>query len=368
MNTRNAELIGRAKRILTENICKDSSYPWGETPMIEPGKGWGGIWNWDSAFHAVGALHFDGELAKTQIRGFLNFCADDGSLPDVVWENGEIERRFSKPPVMAWAANRVCEKTGDTAFAKDVYPVLAKNVRFWEENRRIGGLFRYDADRSDGCTDDEYEKRVRYESGWDDSVRFDGKISHLLPVDLNCFMVMTYRAMAALSDAAGDGNADYSKKAESLAKAVEEKFFCKKLGSYVDFDYVQNAHTAVLTPACFMPLYAKTASADRAEKMNEIAKSHFLPMMPTVAYTDKNYSAQYWRGPCWLNVAYFAAKGLKNYGFNQTAETIRENILDSVYKNPEKIYENYNSLTGEGLCCDHFSWSCSFVLEFAENL
>lgn len=98
MNTRNAELIGRAKRILTENICKDSSYPWGETPMMEPGKGWGGIWNWDSAFHAVGALHFDEELAKTQIRGFLNFCADDGSLPDVVWENGEIERRFSKPP------------------------------------------------------------------------------------------------------------------------------------------------------------------------------------------------------------------------------------------------------------------------------
>ena len=88
--------------------------------------------------------------------------------------------------------------------------------------------------------------------------------------------------------------------------------------------------------------------------------------MPTAPFSDANYSNDYWRGPTWLNVAYFAAKGLKDYG-HQVAEDIKEWILNACYNEKGGIYENYDSKTGKGLCCDHFSWSSVFIIEFILN-
>ena len=81
------------------------------------------------------------------------------------------------------------------------------------------------------------------------------------------------------------------------------------------------------------------------------------------SFDNPQYSSDYWRGPTWLNVAYFAAKGHKNYNF-YVADKIKENILDMCYQNKDGIYENYDSITGRGLCCNHFSWSCVFIIEF----
>ena len=99
--------------------------------------------------------------------------------------------------------------------------------------------------------------------------------------------------------------------------------------------------------------------------MNKHAESseEFYPGMPTVAYNSPEYSRNYWRGPTWLNVAYFAAKGLKNYGFS-VSEDIKEKILNMVDKNKDAIYENYDSVTEEGLNARDFSWSACFTVEF----
>jgi hypothetical protein len=75
------------------------------------------------------------------------------------------------------------------------------------------------------------------------------------------------------------------------------------------------------------------------------------------------FSDDYWRGPTWLNVAYFAAKGLKNYGFS-VADTIQKSILDMCAQDKDGIYENYNSITGKGQYCNRFGWSCVFIFEF----
>ena len=70
----------------------------------------------------------------------------------------------------------------------------------------------------------------------------------------------------------------------------------------------------------------------------------------------------YWRGPVWMNVAYFAIKGLYDYGFRETAMKIRETLLDWMDKDPS-IHENYNPYTGRGRCASEFSWSCVFAME-----
>ena len=100
--------------------------------------------------------------------------------------------------------------------------------------------------------------------------------------------------------------------------------------------------------------------------MAEIAKTRFEGKMPTVSFDNPAYSLDYWRGPTWLNVAYFAAKGLKNYGF-AVADQIKASILSMCAKDKEHIYENYDAKAEKGQYCNHFSWSCVFIIEFILN-
>ena len=93
MNTdkRNQELLARAKETFMSNVYESEGYPWSPYTCVSPTKTrFNGIWNWDSAFHAVGALRWDAQLAKDCILGFFKFQREDGLLPDAIMADGTI--------------------------------------------------------------------------------------------------------------------------------------------------------------------------------------------------------------------------------------------------------------------------------------
>ena len=364
--SRESELLIRSYDTLMGNVYETEGYSWSPYRCISPGKGhFRGIWNWDSAFHAVGVSRWDTELAKENILGFLQFQREDGLIPDVIWESGEIVNTFSKPPVFPWAVEIVFKRSKDMKFLKEVYPKLVLNEKYWVENRCFEGLFYYDAANKE--TDD-YLIRVKYESGWDNSVRWDNGIEEYWAIDLNCFMVMFYRSMFYLATELNlVSDADmWHKKEEVLKELINKNMWDDKNKRYVDTNKNTKEFSPVLSPASFMPLYVGIASSEQADAMRIIAENNFNCKMPTVSFDNPKYSNDYWRGPTWLNVAYFAAKGLKNYNFD-VADKIKENILNMCYNEKSGIYENYDSVTGKGLSYHSFSWSCVFLNEFILN-
>lgn len=361
-------LIEKAINVFRNNECCDKDMPWGDNRVLLPSSTvFKGIWNWDTAFHAVGLSHFDTDFAIEHIEAFVKFQQDDGMFADVVMCDGRQVTYITKPPVMAWACRIVYERSKDLEFLKNVYGKLCRNMNFWEEKRCKKQLFHYDT-----VYEANHENRNHYvgcDSGWDNSVRWDNEPEKLWAVDLNCYMVMSYRALAFMAD---ELKLSYDKqmfkdKAENLERLIEKYLWNEADGCYADRNYDSMEFSNVLSPASFMPLYIKTASKERAEKMLTVAKDKFYPGMPTVSYDNPEYSTDYWRGSTWLNVAYFAAKGLKNYGFDETADGIKNTILIWVKNDGDCIHENYNALTGEGLCADKFSWSAVFVMEFILN-
>jgi putative isomerase len=360
---RDSELLIRCYDTIMSNVYEEEGYLWSPYRCISPGKvSFPGIWNWDSAFHSIGVSRWDVKLAKDGILGFLKFQRKDGLLPDVIWEDGGMVDTFSKPPVFPWAVKVVYERDKDVDFLKEVYPALKLNEKFWTEQRFYEGLFYYDADNKE--TED-YLIRVGYESGWDNSPRWDNGITKLWPVDLNCFMVMFYRSMSFLAAELGmEADAQlWEEREKTLVSNINDKLWDGVNNRYADTNRYTNEHTDVLSPAIFMPLYIEIATEKQADDMRMIAENYFKDKMPTVSYDNPGYSNDYWRGPTWLNVAYFAAKGLKNYGF-EVADRIKENILNMCFDEKGGIFENYDSITGKGLCCDHFSWSSVFIIEF----
>lgn len=364
------DLIKRSVKVLTDNTTDDKNLPWSPYRSILPAKGrFDGIWNWDSAFHAMTVSRWDTQLAEECILSHTMFQADNGIFPDVIWMDGSgAVYDFSKPPVMPWAGEIVYRRSRNMEFLKQIYPRFVKNEKFMRDNRCYKGLFFYDAQDKENP---EYESCASNESGWDNSVRWDESVAEQWAVDLNCYMIMMYRSMKyfAREMELYEDIEKWSKCEMELIQLTEEKLWDNDNGYYCDVNRFTGKCSKTLTPASFMPLFIKTATDERAEYMNRLAadSNKFYSGMPSVAYDNPEYSTDYWRGPTWLNIAYFAAKGLRNYGF-KTADDIKETILSWCEHDKRGIFENYNSKTGEGLCCDHFSWSAAFIIEFIVNL
>lgn len=381
VSARDFRILDKASRILTQNeVPQEEGALWNPYRGICPSytkkeiKGkictnFPGIWNWDSAFHMVGLSRFDGELAQEQMEAFFRFQKEDGMLPDVIFtperDNGIMDQ-YGKPPVWAWAMARMDKACPDNRFLATMYPKLVLNENFWRTQRfnEADGLFFY-------STSEQGKMRLTYmgwESGLDDSIRFDdGAIEYMYPIDLNCFMISFYQSMQYLAlrqKLTADAEKWAAREAELTARVLKT-MWSEEDRCFWDWNFKEKDFVRVLTPASFMPLWVGIATPAQAAAMEVLAadKTKLYPCMPTVSLDHpKMNPVGYWRGSVWMNVAYFAIKGLYDYGFRSTAMGIRDTLLDWMDRD-ESIHENYNPLTGEGKCSPNFSWSCVFAME-----
>ena len=366
VSERDKTILDAAYEVLKKNTIHSKNAPWGDVPVVSPWSGpCAGIWNWDSAFHAMTVSRFDTPLAKSCIDAFTAFQLPFGMFPDVIHVDGRICDNYGKPPVLPWATLIVFRRDGDRDFLRRNFDRYVKNASFWEENRCDRGLFYYSAQQHPEAED---YLHPRWESGWDNSPRWDEfPIVDLFAIDLNCYMVLFYRAMAEMAEILGEKRQDWDAKAKALAGRIEATLFDETRNTYADRNRKNGKFLTVLSPASFMPLYIGTASQERAAAMEALAANpkKFYPGMPTVTYDCPAFSKDYWRGQTWLNVAFFAVKGLADYGFCKTAGEIREYILSMAYDNlPRGIFENYDSVNRRGLFNNSFSWSAAFLIEF----
>jgi putative isomerase len=388
VSERDRRLLERASAVLEDNVVQcppGGALSWGGLRGICPSpRTYQGVWNWDAAFHAMAVARWDPQLARDQIRIFLNVQEPSGFLPDVLFTDGRINNACGKPPVFPWAWMRVHQLAPDEQLLNDGYEAFGRYESFWRRERGgdAEGLFHY------GCNDKSApaaapggpgkpgdikpgsrEQHARDESGWDNSARWDCGIEKLWPIDLNCYMVMLYRALCAAAGALGRPSeaADWNARAEQLAQRIERVFWDDARMAYSDAYRENSKPTGILSVVSFLPLFIGSASAQRADAMARLAadKNVFFPGMPTVSYDNPQYRGDwYWRGPTWLNVAWFALKGLAACGHVEIAQAMRQTILGWCEQNEDDIYEYYDSRTGKGLGAAHFGWSAAFIIEF----
>lgn len=377
LSERDARLLKRAHYTLMGNLAVPDAHslnplPWHPLRGIRPSSvHYPGIWNWDAAFHVLGVMRWDPELARDQIRIFLKCQQTSGLLPDVWFMSGDLVKGFGKPPVFPWAAMRLDQLAPDHEFVARVYEPFKRYEAFWMRKRggATDGLFHYDSDAEE---DQDRYAAAKLESGWDTSVRFDDASHELWAIDLNCYMVLLYRAMAHFARRLGkaDDVMQWMEREHALAARINERLWDDDAGCYLDRKWENGPFSTVLTPASLMPLFVGIAPAGRAERMAALAADpqRLFPGMPTVSYDHARYSSPtYWRGPTWLNAAYFAAKGLRNYGYVDTADGIQNTILNWCSQNEDAIYEYYDSRSGKGGGVKHFGWSAAFIVEFIQN-
>lgn len=340
-----------------------------------------GLWSWDSWKHAVALSYFDTDLAQNQIKAMFDFQDEHGMIADCVYRDNVLEEnnwRDTKPPLSAWSVWEVYSKSEDMGFLSELYPKLKKYHDWWYQFRDINqnGLCEY------GSTDGTLVA-AKWESGMDNAVRFDsaqiikndkvGGSLNIESVDLNAYLYAEKQYLSRIAEVLNhpEDAARYKKHAQELKNKISERFYSEAQGWFFDYNLATESHLEIYGSEGWTPLWTGLATADQAAKarLKMIDSTMFATHIPfpTLDASHPKFSPQngYWRGPVWIDQAYFAIKGLQNYGYEEDAQKYTHHLFDRLdgLKNSNKpIRENYNPLTGEGLESQHFSWSAAHLL------
>ncbi|MFE0171170.1 trehalase family glycosidase [Streptomyces sp. NPDC059002] len=381
----------------------------GITPSISYKWFAGGLWSWDTWKQAVGTARFDPGLAQTQIRSMFDrqITADSptrpqdaGMIPDALFYNdparggGNWNERNSKPPLAGWSVWEVYRKSGDRDFLREMYPKLAAYQAWWYRNRDHDGdgLAEYGA-TVDPANDSAEQRRLAaaWESGMDNAPRFDADLGTSVvanhapdgtllgysltqeSVDLNAYLALDQGYLARIAQALGKRSdaARWQRRAAATHAAVRATMYDPGDGWFHDIGLADGTRLTARGRGIegAVPLWTGTASRAQARavraKLTDPGEFATAVPFPTVAKSSPYFTpTRYWRGPVWLDQAYFALEGLRRYGYDGDADTLTDRLLGTASGLTGKapVMENYHPMTGAPLNSPNFSWSAALLL------
>ncbi len=342
------------------------------------------LWLWDSAFHSLGWLYLDPQVAVDSLLSVVESQLPDGCIPHMITPEGHSE--ITQPPILGWAAWKLYQETGDKVLLEACYDSLSRFIEWFFEQRDVNnnGLLEWHKEMSN------IQCRCG-ESGWDNSPRFDRPIidDH---IDLNSFVVCEMHHLARMAEVLGREEASsWRSRAHHLAQLVNQRLWNDEVGLYFDRGPEPGNEWMMLkTAASFLPLLAGIPTAEKVERLvahltdpNEFWSQ--LPV-PSVALDAPEFSDDMWRGPTWININYLIWEGLKRYGEQAVADQLRARSMRAIEKwyRAGGIYEYYDpcdekhprrlhrkgelgdAIGGQGVICD-YGWTAAVYICWAHN-
>lgn len=382
-------------------------------PYIVPGGRFNEIYYWDSYFTMLGLQVSNRiDLIEGMINNFSFLIDELGYIPN---GNRTYFIGRSQPPFFALMINLLAENSKEKIHGKYLFQ-LEKEYAFWmneehdlSRNKRAlsrvarvsdGVLNRY-WDNADTPRPEMYindietaesinrphnelfrDLRAACESGWDFSSRWlrDANdlstihTSEILPIDLNCLL---YHLEVTLSNANREaGNTgkrrQYDSKASIRKNLILEYFWNEDKGFFMDYDFVKKEHKPVYSLAAMFPLFFNIATEEQAQKVADIIKRDFVKAGGVISTTLT--TSQQWDAPNgWAPLQWITIQGLRNYGFDDLADVIKERwvaLNTKIYKTTGKMLEKYNVVDvdletggGEYPVQDGFGWTNGVLLK-----
>ncbi|MEO0472981.1 MAG: trehalase family glycosidase, partial [Bacteroidota bacterium] len=265
------------------------------------------------------------------------------------------------------------------------------NSPLWDESlerieidqRKLPSYTRRDdgiADPSERPTAFQYDRYV-YLLQFGKENRYDGEgiglESPFLVQDsmMNAILIKSNQSLISLGKRFGFDTGELEEWQQQSIPAFNEKLWHEELQMYTPWDRRAQKPIAFKEIGGVMPLYAGIPSAEQAAKLHDyltdLHQRQFY-LCPSFDVDSQLFdSKRYWRGPVWPQMNWMIYHGLKAYGYPETAEIVKSDLLELVDKlGFYEYFEARKSLVpalSKGYGGSNFSWTASSVIDFIHN-
>ncbi|MEO6960832.1 MAG: trehalase family glycosidase, partial [Puia sp.] len=332
--------------------------------------GWGGfvLFDWDTYFAAYMLSAFNKDLAYANAIEITKAITPAGFVPNYQSPFGNTSWDRSEPPVGSAVVLWIYKKYKEKWFLNEVYDELLTWNRWWAAKRDVKGFLCWGSTPvSDTLKTLENNnlQAAKFESGLDNSPMYDSvpfnlqtHTMELADVGLMSMYIADCNSLAEIAEALG-------KKTDAGELNKRASFYTKQLATLWDeksgiflnkrMDNGEKSHR--LSPTNFYPMLAKACTEKQAERM--IKEHYYNPdefygkyVIPSISRNDPAFKDNdYWRGRIWGPMNFLLYMGMRNYQIPAARADLIQKSKDLLMQNWNKdggVYENYNSVTGEG--------------------
>ena len=187
---------------------------------------------------------------------------------------------------------------------------------------------------------------------------------------VNAILVKANHDLAQIGGILGEDTSEIKDWERRTKKAINSKLWHRGHGIYDDYDLKADEMIEVDTAAGFCPLFAGVPTKSQAQRLYDYLDSgSFCAIHNKKCFSIPNYnmegeyfdSANYWRGPIWLNMNWMLYQGLRRYGFEDKAESVKADIIELV--KGFGFYEYFDPIKGRGYGSKDFSWTAALLLD-----
>jgi len=328
-------------------------------PAMLMSKNWmTNVWSWDHCFNAMALAAQDPDLAWDQFMVMFDHQDEYGAIPDSL-NDRTMAWTWCKPPIHGWT---LLELMKTPALArperlKEAYGPLVAWTRWWMDHRDADG---------DGACDYHHGN----DSGWDNATVFDGGCP-LEGADLTAFLTIQTNALADVAGRLGlaEEAAGWRRESDRLMKVLMahhwrgNRFVSPRSGDHA----VAEGDSLI----DFLPLLLGPnlpAEARRALVAGLTDPGRFVTDWGCATESPKSRfyeSNGYWRGPIWAPPMMMLCDGLDRAGEGALARDLAGRFCRAFARSGAA--ENFDAVTGAGLCDRAYTWTSSVFLLLANR-
>ncbi len=319
------------------------------------------IWSWDHCFNALGLLPGQAALAWAQWAVMFDHQHASGVLPDTLNDRDRVWN-FTKPPVHGWALREMLSRgfRPTQGQMQQAAGWLEKWTNWWLTHR-----------------DDDHDGLPQYnhgnDSGWDNASLFGAGPSVEGP-DLATFLIIQMDVIADLRDRLGDRRVAvrWRRRADQLGRRLLAHSWDARRGRFTGPRSGDHKTAEGDSLVAFVPLLLgeRLPQAVRQKLVDDLTTpGRFLTKhgLATESITSPLYRSRgYWRGPIWAPSTLLIVRGLEACHEPELARVISRRFCQTFSLSGSA--ENFDALTGAGLCDQAYTWTSSVFLVLAHDL
>lgn len=314
------------------------------------------VWAWDHCFNAIAICENYPEMAWDQFILLFDHQTKAGRIPDSV-NDSLIINNYCKPPIHGWALHKLRQKmTLSRSMIEEACDKLEKWTLYWLDLRDQDG---------DGLC----EYTHGNDSGWDNASAFSMTPPVTAP-DLAAFLILQMDELAELNTLLGRGTSAkfWKAQADKMLHTMTEKLFKNHLPIAIQTVTGKEIPTESLILYLPIVLGKRLPEKERDAMISVLKSDKFLTEygFATEALKSAAYETDgYWRGPIWAPSTMIILDGLWQCGETEFVKKMAGQFCLMVKKSG--CAENFDPLTGEGLCDRAYTWTASVMLSLANE-